>query len=63
MYLFKIVRITFQFKPPPDLEDVSKIANGEAFALECLIESGLKLDSLAALSAKELDTNGSKIKV
>nr|XP_049464990.1 uncharacterized protein LOC120956327 [Anopheles coluzzii] len=48
--------------PPPDLEDVSKIANGEAFALECLIESGLKLDSLAALSAKELDTNGSKIK-
>nr|QXO35209.1 odorant binding protein Obp25 [Anopheles merus] len=48
--------------PPPDLDDVSKIANGEAFALECLIESGLKLDSLAALSAQELDTNGSKIK-
>uniref|UniRef100_A0A182JSY4 Uncharacterized protein n=1 Tax=Anopheles christyi TaxID=43041 RepID=A0A182JSY4_9DIPT len=48
--------------PPPDLEDVSKIANGEAFALECLIESGLKLDSLASLSAKELDTNGNKIK-
>uniref|UniRef100_A0A182P6H6 Uncharacterized protein n=1 Tax=Anopheles epiroticus TaxID=199890 RepID=A0A182P6H6_9DIPT len=47
---------------PPDLEDVSKIANGEAFALECLIDSGLKLDSLASLSAKDLDTNGNKIK-
>ncbi|XP_052890965.1 general odorant-binding protein 56d-like [Anopheles moucheti] len=47
---------------PPNLEDVSKIANGEAFALECLIESGLKLDSLASLSTSDLDTNGSKIK-
>ncbi|XP_053668953.1 general odorant-binding protein 56d-like [Anopheles marshallii] len=47
---------------PPNLEDVSKIANGEAFALECLIESGLKLDSLASLSASDLDANGGKIK-
>ncbi|XP_035893080.1 general odorant-binding protein 56d-like [Anopheles stephensi] len=47
---------------PPNLEDVSKIANGEAFALECLIESGLKLDSLASLSASDLDANGNKIK-
>nr|ADQ01711.1 odorant binding protein 25 [Anopheles funestus] len=47
---------------PPNLEDVSKIANGEAFALECLIQSGLKLDSLASLSTSDLDTNGNKIK-
>uniref|UniRef100_A0A182SMM2 Uncharacterized protein n=1 Tax=Anopheles maculatus TaxID=74869 RepID=A0A182SMM2_9DIPT len=58
---FKI-GICFILKGPPNLEDVSKIANGEAFALECLIESGLKLDSLASLSASDLDANGSKIK-
>ncbi|XP_053679068.1 uncharacterized protein LOC128729822 [Anopheles nili] len=48
--------------PPPNLEDVSKIANGETFALECLIESGLKLDSLAALSTSDIDATGSQIK-
>uniref|UniRef100_A0A182Q2Q7 Uncharacterized protein n=1 Tax=Anopheles farauti TaxID=69004 RepID=A0A182Q2Q7_9DIPT len=47
---------------PPNLEDVGKIANGETYALECLIESGLKLDSLATLSASDLDAAGSKIK-
>lgn len=46
----------------PSLEDVGKIANGETFALECLIESGLKLDSLASLSASDIDAAGSKIK-
>uniref|UniRef100_A0A182MYM7 Uncharacterized protein n=1 Tax=Anopheles dirus TaxID=7168 RepID=A0A182MYM7_9DIPT len=47
---------------PPNLEDVGKIVNGETYALECLIESGLKLDSLASLSTSDLDTAGSKIK-
>uniref|UniRef100_A0A182J4J5 Uncharacterized protein n=1 Tax=Anopheles atroparvus TaxID=41427 RepID=A0A182J4J5_ANOAO len=48
--------------PPSDLEDVGKIANGETFALECLIESGLKLDSLTSLSDSDFATSGSKIK-
>ncbi|XP_050098758.1 uncharacterized protein LOC126579317 [Anopheles aquasalis] len=46
----------------PDLEDVGKIVNGETFALQCLLESGLKLDSLATLTAADLTDSGSKIK-
>ncbi|XP_058116003.1 general odorant-binding protein 56d-like [Anopheles ziemanni] len=45
------------------LEDVGKIANGETFALECLIESGIKLDSLASLAtSSDLDTPNSQLK-
>uniref|UniRef100_A0A182FVB5 Uncharacterized protein n=1 Tax=Anopheles albimanus TaxID=7167 RepID=A0A182FVB5_ANOAL len=46
----------------PDLEDVGKIVNGETYALQCLLESGLKLDSLATLSVADLTDSGSKIK-
>ncbi|ETN60627.1 odorant binding protein [Anopheles darlingi] len=46
----------------PDLEDVGKIANGETYALQCLLESGLKLDSLSTISVAELTDSGSKIK-
>ncbi|XP_058066612.1 general odorant-binding protein 56d-like [Anopheles bellator] len=44
----------------PDLKDVGEIANGEVYALQCLLESGIKLESLTAggLAASDLKDLG-----
>ncbi|XP_055624609.1 general odorant-binding protein 56d-like [Toxorhynchites rutilus septentrionalis] len=35
--------------PPKDLEELGKIPNGASYAVECLKDSGLQLDSLKSL--------------
>uniref|UniRef100_A0A8D8L6X1 General odorant-binding protein 56d n=2 Tax=Culex pipiens TaxID=7175 RepID=A0A8D8L6X1_CULPI len=47
---------------PPNLEDISRIPNGEMYALECLLTSGLRIDSLKALQTGDIAVNGDQVK-
>lgn len=46
----------------PSLEDIGRIPNGEMYALECLLTSGLKIDSLKALQTGDIAVNGDQVK-
>ncbi|XP_062563089.1 general odorant-binding protein 56d-like [Armigeres subalbatus] len=59
--LIAFVGVTFSEPQQPNLEDIGKIPNGETFALECLLSSGLDISSLKSLQTGDF-TNGDKAK-
>ncbi|XP_065091437.1 general odorant-binding protein 56d-like [Ochlerotatus camptorhynchus] len=46
----------------PNLEDIGKIRNGESYALECLLSSGLDISSLKSLQTGDFSTSGNSAK-
>ncbi|XP_055529003.1 general odorant-binding protein 56d-like [Wyeomyia smithii] len=46
----------------PNLEDIGKIQNGETYALECLLSSGLSIDSVKSLQTGDFSGSGAKVK-
>ncbi|EAT46205.1 AAEL002587-PA [Aedes aegypti] len=58
---FALVGAALSVPQQANLEDIGKIRNGETYALECLLASGLDVSSLKSLQTGDF-SNGDRVK-